>query len=66
MEARADIRIAPDYKESCARCSTCGSTYDIFQATGMPLSGPAAKLGYGLKSYRVAAGGSSGYLLITN
>ena len=65
VEARADIRIAPDYKESCARCSTCGSTYDIFQATGMPLSGPAAKLGYGLKSYRVAAGGSSGYLLIT-
>ena len=66
VEARADIRIAVDPDESCARCATCGSTYDIFQGNGMPLSGPASRLGYGLRHYRVVAGQASEYLVVTN
>lgn len=66
VEARMDVRVVVDYDELCARCPSCGSTYDIFQGTGMPLSGPAAHDRYGLRRYRVVAGSASEYLIVTN
>lgn len=66
VEARRDVRIVADTDEGLARCPKCGSTYDIFQGTGMPLSGPAAKLEYGLRRYRASAGGAGEYMVIFN
>lgn len=66
VEARADVRVQPDYEELVARCQRCGSTYDIFNGNGMPLSGPALHDRYGLRRYRVTAGAAGEYLIITN
>lgn len=66
VEARPATRIEVDYNAGCARCPECGSTYDIFQGYGMPLSGPASRLKYGLRRYTAAPGLASEYLLITN
>lgn len=66
VERRADVRIAVESGKLCARCSRCGSTYDIFQGLGAPLSGPAYDHGYGLRRYRVVPGGGGRYLLVTN
>lgn len=66
VEQRQDVRVATDYDEMCARCPVCGSTYDIFNGTGMPLQGVAAREKYGLRRYRVAQGSAGEYLIVTN
>lgn len=66
VEQRQDVRIVTDYEENCARCPVCGSTYDIVNGTGMPLSGVAAREKYGLRRYRVSAGSSGEYIVVTN
>lgn len=66
VEMRPDVRIAVDPDASCARCPKCGSTYDIFNGTGMPLGGMAATQGYGLRVYRCIPGGQGYYLAVSN
>ncbi len=66
VEARRDIRVVADSDQGYARCPKCGSTYDIFQGNGMPLSGPAAQQRYGLRRYRVVGGTGSEYVVIVN
>lgn len=66
VEQRPDVRIEVDHVHHDARCPVCGSTYDIFNATGMPLSGPAAEDRYALRRYSVGPGVSGQYLVISN
>lgn len=66
VEMRADVRITVDAKNLCGRCPRCGSTYDIYQGLGAPLSGPAHEHGYGLRRYRVGPGAGGQYMLVTN
>ncbi|MBD5225791.1 MAG: hypothetical protein HDS68_07500 [Bacteroidales bacterium] len=48
-----------------AVCPKCGSHYDVFQSYGAPLSGPAAKQGYGLTNYMVGNGSNGEYKVIS-
>lgn len=66
VEARPDIRVRADADKGYACCDRCGSTYDIFNGTGAPLSGPAAQEGYGMTRYRVTATAGNQYIMITN
>lgn len=65
VECRRDVRIFVNTDEMVGECPKCHSTYDIFSLGGHPLSGQAAKDGYGLRRYNVSAG-SSDYMLISN
>lgn len=53
VECKSDVRIEVDHDAQVARCPKCKSTYDIFSNQGSPLSGEAARLGYGLTQYNV-------------
>lgn len=64
-EAKANVRIKVDTEHLDARCPVCGSTYDIFGGMGRPLSGPAARNGYGLTRYRVLNGDDLNFRVIT-
>lgn len=58
------VRIIEDERYE-AVCPKCGSHYDVFQSYGAPLSGPAAKLGYGLTTYMVGSGPNGEYKVIS-
>lgn len=64
VEALPDVRVSVDQDLMRARCPRCGSTYDIFNGYGIPLSGPAAEDGYSLRRYRVSTG-SFPYVIIS-
>lgn len=65
-ENRADVRVAIDEEQRYeAVCPRCGSHYDVFQSYGAPLSGPAARDGYGLTTYLVGAGPNGEYRVIS-
>ena len=64
-EARANVRINVAEGATYAECPDCGSTYEIYTNYGLPLSGPAARLGYALKRYSSHSGGALEYLVIT-
>ena len=53
VEGSADVRVEIDTEASVAKCPKCKSTYDVFANEGSPLSGDAARLGYGLTRYNV-------------
>lgn len=53
VEGKADVRVEIDKEASVAKCPKCKSTYDVFANEGSPLSGDAARLGYGLTRYNV-------------
>lgn len=55
VEVKPSVRVSVDKENNVARCSVCGSAYDVFR-TGAPLSGPAADKGYALTRYRVGPG----------
>lgn len=67
VEVRPTVRInvITDDGEPRGECPVCHSTYDIFRYGG-PLSGPAAKHGYGLTHYFVGPGLSGAYMAITH
>jgi len=67
VEVRASVRIEPvlNSGEPRGECPVCHSTYDIFRYGG-PLSGPAAKEGYGLTHYYVGPGLQGEYMLISH
>jgi hypothetical protein len=71
VECQPKVRIAVDSETNYAKCSKCGSTYDVFDLTGSgggtPVSGPAAESDYGLRRYAVTfANSENRYALITN
>jgi hypothetical protein len=63
VECRATVRIVVDTENNIAECPNCHSTYDIFTNQGHPLSGDAAKKGYGLQCYTVSRGASDYYII---
>lgn len=69
VECRADVRVAMVNAEPLpvAECPVCKSRYNVIEAGGRPVSGPAYEDGYGLRIYRCIppANGNGGYL-ITN
>lgn len=65
VECKSIVRIKVDTESLTAECPQCHSTYDIFSLYGHPLSGPAAREGYGLRRYH-ASPGVSPYMVITN
>lgn len=70
VERLRDVRISIDREENLARCSKCGSTYDVFairgEGPGAPASGPARTDGYALRAYRVLFNVDGRYALISN
>ncbi len=65
VECKTTVRVKVDVANLTAECPQCHSTYDVFSLYGHPLSGPAAKHGYGLRRYR-ATQGLSPYMVISN
>lgn len=65
VECKRDVRITVDTDAMVAECPVCHSTYDIFSLGGHPLTGEAAREGFGLSRYNV--GPTSGtYMLVSN
>lgn len=64
VENRPDIRIKVDHEALDAYCPVCGSRYSIFNNYGYPLSGPAAKHGYALRTYNITGGPNGEYRVI--
>ncbi|MDE6495368.1 MAG: hypothetical protein K2L30_03925 [Duncaniella sp.] len=66
VEVSQKVRIYVPEGEINAQCPVCGSTYDIMSGYGHPLSGPAQKDGYWLKTYRVSyTGRPLEYIVVT-
>lgn len=65
VELKANVRVAVDPEKMVAVCPVCGSTYDVFDNFGMPLSGQALSREYRLARYNVHAGGNGEYKIIT-
>ena len=66
VERSRTVRIIIDETASNAYCSKCGSVYDVFSNFGVPLSGEASRLGYGLRRYDVTSGTQGDFKVITN
>lgn len=64
VEMRRDVRLSIDPDHFEARCDKCGSTFDVFDNYGIPLSGPAHANEYRLTRYFVGPGPSGEYMLI--
>lgn len=65
VECRSDVRVRVIEDNLTAECPICHSVYDIASAYGYPLSGPAARDGYGLQRYYVHPGSNGIYRVIT-
>lgn len=65
VECRRDVRIFVNTETLEGECPECHSTYDIFSLGGYPLTGPAARDGYGLRRYSVSPGRGE-YMLVSN
>lgn len=66
VERKPTVRVEINTDEYVAECPVCHSTYDVFTLPGTPLSGAAAKHGYGLRRYRVGPSQGGAYMLISN
>lgn len=68
VEAKRDVRISIDATNplaGIAKCSKCGSTYDLY-SLGTPASGEALSKKYGLQRYHIQVGSASTpYAIIT-
>lgn len=65
VECKRDVRIFINTDDMVGECPKCHSTYDIFSLGGHPLSGPAARDGFGLRRYNVGPGRVD-YMLVSN
>lgn len=65
VECKRDVRIFVNADELIGECPKCHSTYDIFTLGGHPLSGQAAKDGFGLRRYNVGSGRAD-YMIVSN
>ena len=48
-ERQRNVRVEIDTEKMLARCPDCESEYDVFSLNGAPVSGIAAKRGYGMR-----------------
>lgn len=62
VECKSNVQVTIDEEAGVAVCNACGSTYDVFNGYGQPLSGRAQEKKYGLTSYQVTYT-STGYLI---
>lgn len=62
IECKSNVQVTIDEEAGVAVCKACGSTYDVFNGYGQPLSGRAQEKKYGLTSYQVTYT-STGYLI---
>ncbi len=62
VECKSNVQVTVDEEADVAVCNACGSTYDVFNGYGQPLSGRAQEKKYGLTSYQVTYT-STGYLI---
>ena len=65
VERSPQVRIHFDPDNLCARCEKCGSTYDVFSASGAPMSGEARTRRFFLQSYRVLYNAITGAYTVT-
>ncbi len=65
VECKRDVRVFINGDQMVAECPECHSTYDVFALGGYPLTGPAARDGFGLRRYTVGSGGGV-YMLVSN
>lgn len=65
VECRADIRVYFDSETLEAVCPVCGSRYNVCEAAGAPVAGPAleGKYKYRLQPYLCIPSASGGYLI---
>lgn len=62
VEAKQDVVVTIDPENYEAVCRTCGSRFNVCEANGAPLSGPALDNKYGMRTlYVVPSGG--GYII---
>lgn len=63
VECRQDVRVNIVAGGDVAECPVCHSTYSVFENYGRPVSGIAARDGYGLQRYKVSATAGGGYVI---
>ena len=63
VERMPDIRVYVDLNNYQAVCPDCGSHYDIVEAGGAPLSGPAAAMHYALTPYQCYPTLNGGFII---
>ena len=65
VEVNPTVRVVINSEKLEAECPVCHSTYDVFANNGIPTGGVAASDGYALRRYRVGAGASGQYMIVT-
>ncbi len=60
-EIKSTVRVAV-YNTIQAKCSKCGSVFNISDGTGSPFSGPAKENGYYLRRYTVSQNSGNLYI----
>ncbi len=66
VERQPDVRVRMEPGEifPVAVCPVCGSTYNVVERGGVPLSGPAFDDRYALRRYEVVPAAVGGFLII--
>lgn len=63
VERMPDVRVYVDGNSLEAVCPECESHYNVVEAGGAPLSGPAASMHYGLTPYQCYPTTTGGYII---
>lgn len=63
VERRPDIRIEMEDETLEAVCPDCGSRYNVVDAGGIAIDGPALKFNYAMTRYQCLATSSGGYVI---
>ena len=65
VENSPNVTLGIDGTNFDAVCPKCGSRYNVLTGSGMPISGTALTLKYGLRMYKVRQSVSGGYMITT-
>lgn len=63
VERRNDVRVVYNRDTQLATCPKCGSTYNVCELQGAPLSGEALQRKWGLQRYAARPATAGGYIL---
>lgn len=63
VERLPDVRVYVDPNTFDAVCPECGSHYNVVEANGAPLSGPAEKMHYAMTQYVCYPTNTDGYIV---
>lgn len=63
VERLPDVRVEIDDATLCAVCPDCGSVYDVTEAHGAPMDGPAKAMHYALTPYSCYPTTTGGYIV---